>query len=182
MERSPSAWLAQRFVWYDLMTTDVPGAVRFYRDVIGWTVSDSGIPDSPPYTLFSASDGQIAAGGVGISQEATPAAHSPDGSGTSACRDLRSLGTRFNTGEARSIAAPRSSRASAVFPRAADPQGAVFILFEAKRGRGRCACDRRRRFHPDGTAAGAWRQLDRAVCRSAGSNFRHELDGQVNPR
>jgi predicted enzyme related to lactoylglutathione lyase len=31
-----------RFVWYELMTTDVPEATRFYGEVIGWSVRDSG--------------------------------------------------------------------------------------------------------------------------------------------
>ena len=35
-----------RVLWYELLTTDVKGAERFYTDVVGWTVSPfEGSPD-----------------------------------------------------------------------------------------------------------------------------------------
>jgi uncharacterized protein len=32
------------FVWHDLMTSDVSAAKKFYADVVGWSISDSGVP------------------------------------------------------------------------------------------------------------------------------------------
>ena len=33
-----------RFVWYELITSDVDAAAKFYGDVVGWTSQDSGTP------------------------------------------------------------------------------------------------------------------------------------------
>ena len=44
--------LLGRPVWYELMTTDMGAAEKFYKNVIGWTSAP--FPDSPdPYTAFS---------------------------------------------------------------------------------------------------------------------------------
>ena len=32
------------FFWYDLMTTDVDAAQKFYGDVVGWGAQESGNP------------------------------------------------------------------------------------------------------------------------------------------
>ena len=32
------------FIWYELLTSDADAAQRFYCDVVGWKVSDSGQP------------------------------------------------------------------------------------------------------------------------------------------
>jgi uncharacterized protein len=49
--------LQNPFVWYDLMTSDVEGAKRFYREVLGWTYG----LQPPDYTLCNV-DGIGAAG------------------------------------------------------------------------------------------------------------------------
>jgi predicted enzyme related to lactoylglutathione lyase len=42
-----------RFVWHDLMTSDVPAAVRFYTTLFGWTTKE--MKGGPvPYTMISA--------------------------------------------------------------------------------------------------------------------------------
>jgi len=41
-----------RFVWYELMTTDMPGARAFYTGVLGWGARDVSTPGMP-YTLFT---------------------------------------------------------------------------------------------------------------------------------
>jgi hypothetical protein len=46
------------FIWYELMTSDADGAQRFYADVIGWDVLDSGNTDMD-YRLFDAGDGRV---------------------------------------------------------------------------------------------------------------------------
>ena len=50
-----------RFVWYELITTDVAAARNFYADVIGWGAHDASTP-ALAYTLFTA--GEALAGGL----------------------------------------------------------------------------------------------------------------------
>jgi len=50
--------MASNFFWYDLMTTDVASASKFYSSVVGWITADSGMPGMN-YTIFST-------GGVGV--------------------------------------------------------------------------------------------------------------------
>jgi uncharacterized protein len=42
-----------RFVWYELLTTDMTAAKRFYANVVGWGAQDASTPDLT-YSLFSA--------------------------------------------------------------------------------------------------------------------------------
>src|SRR5712691_6716050 len=42
-----------RFVWYELMTTDVEAAKAFYAEVVGWATQDASMP-GVAYTLFTA--------------------------------------------------------------------------------------------------------------------------------
>jgi len=42
-----------RFVWYELMTTDMEAAKTFYADVLGWGTQDVSVPGMA-YTLFTA--------------------------------------------------------------------------------------------------------------------------------
>jgi uncharacterized protein len=50
-----------RPLWYELMTTDMKAAEKFYRDVVGWTSSP--FEESPqPYTMFGRPDGPPVAG------------------------------------------------------------------------------------------------------------------------
>src|SRR5690348_3910866 len=37
------------FFWYDVMTTDVEAAGRFYSEVVGWQMQ----PQGPDYTVFT---------------------------------------------------------------------------------------------------------------------------------
>ena len=34
--------MANAFFWYDVMTTDVAAARKFYTDVVGWETEDQG--------------------------------------------------------------------------------------------------------------------------------------------
>lgn len=44
-----------RFVWYELMTTDVASATEFYAYVVGWSTRDASMPGSD-YRLFTVDD------------------------------------------------------------------------------------------------------------------------------
>src|SRR5262245_53281761 len=47
-----------RFVWYELMTTDLAAAKKFYNKVVGWGTQDASMP-GVPYTLFAAGDASV---------------------------------------------------------------------------------------------------------------------------
>lgn len=48
-----------RFVWYELMTTDIAGARTFYDKVVGWGAQDAPAPNTG-YTLFTAEGAPVA--------------------------------------------------------------------------------------------------------------------------
>ena len=48
-----------KFCWYELMTTDVAAAERFYASVVGWSTRDSGM-EGMNYTLAYAGESQVA--------------------------------------------------------------------------------------------------------------------------
>ena len=51
--------MANPFFWYDVMTTDIPAAQKFYCDVVGWTAEDmSG--SGQPYVVFHAAGRGVA--------------------------------------------------------------------------------------------------------------------------
>jgi predicted enzyme related to lactoylglutathione lyase len=47
-----------RFVWYELITTDMPAAKAFYSKVVGWGAQDVSTPDLA-YTLFTAGRAEV---------------------------------------------------------------------------------------------------------------------------
>jgi hypothetical protein len=47
-----------RFVWYELLTTDVAAAAAFYGNVVGWDAKDMSIPGLV-YTVFAAGDAEV---------------------------------------------------------------------------------------------------------------------------
>ena len=48
-----------RFVWYELMTTNVETAKAFYADVVGWGAQRITLPGLA-YSLFTAGDSPVA--------------------------------------------------------------------------------------------------------------------------
>ena len=47
--------MADKFIWYELMTSDLDPALDFYRTVVGWTTSEAEQPDMR-YVIWNASD------------------------------------------------------------------------------------------------------------------------------
>ena len=47
-----------RFVWYELMTTDIEIAKAFYASVVGWGTRDASMPGSA-YSLFTIGDSPV---------------------------------------------------------------------------------------------------------------------------
>jgi len=57
-----------RFVWYELMTTDIKIAKAFYTSVVGWGTRDASMPSSA-YSLFTIGDSPVA-GLVNVPEDA----------------------------------------------------------------------------------------------------------------
>lgn len=115
-------------VWFDLMTTDVEGAKRFYGEVIGWkTTSWDEADPNMPYTMFTASGAPV--GGImplneGARQAGAPShwmAYTtvPDVDAT--VEKARSLGAKVH-------APPTDIPTVGRFAVLADPQGASFAI------------------------------------------------------
>lgn len=111
-----------RFVWYELLTTDVAGALAFYPEVVGWKPQALG-----DYTMFVGPSGPL--GGVAALPEMAKQAGVPaywqgniqvaDVDAT--CAKLAELGGKVLFAET----VPAVGRLAVVL----DPQGAVFALF-----------------------------------------------------
>lgn len=116
-----------QFVWYDVMTTDPGAAADFYGRVIGWTVTDSGMPGQT-YLLLSAGDTAI--GGImAIPPESAAAGVQPAWMGYVGVADVDSAAAALAAagGHVHRPAAdiPGVGRFAVV----SDPHGAGFIIF-----------------------------------------------------
>lgn len=130
--------MATRFIWYDLLTTDAPAAAAFYKNVLGFTTVDASSPGGD-YSLFQPTDhaglstGGPVAGLMGLQSAHLARGLRPVWLGHLGVQDidasvtkLRELGGSIRRGP---DAIPGIGR----FAVAADPQGAVFHLFEPNR-------------------------------------------------
>lgn len=124
-----------RFIWYDLLTTDAPAAATFYHSVLGFTAIDASSPGGA-YHLFQPTDhdgtptGGPVAGLMGLQSAHLAQGLRPVWLGHLGVRDiddavekLRTLGGTIRRG-------PDVIPGIGRFAVAADPQGAVFHLFE----------------------------------------------------
>jgi len=122
--------MAQRFMWYELLTTDPRAAERFYPAVVGWTVQKIGEgPDA--YAIYDAGRGGVAG--------MPPAAHVPAGPNwhgyvgvpdVDACAE-KVLASGGNV-HVHPHDLPGVGRAAMVD----DPQGVVFTLFKGNQPEG----------------------------------------------
>lgn len=56
------------FIWYELLTSDIAGAKRFYDAVVGWNIQDrSDFPND--YRMIGRSDGKFAGGAMQLTDE-----------------------------------------------------------------------------------------------------------------
>ncbi len=119
---------SSKFVWYELMTTDLAGAEKFYRDVIGWDAQDSGMPGMS-YTILSAGTTRI--GGMMALPEAAHAAGArPGWIGYVSVDDVDAKAAQLTKEGGRVCKEPADIPGVGRFAVVADPQGAVLSLFK----------------------------------------------------
>lgn len=113
-----------QFFWHELITTDPKAAEKFYRDVVGWTVQDSGVPGQV-YTLFQVGDRAVG-GMLAITPDMASHGARPAWLGYVSTDDVnQTAATVRQLGGAIHIA-PQEVPGVIRFTMAADPQGAVF--------------------------------------------------------
>ena len=64
-----------RFVWYELMTTDIDAAKAFYTKVVGWGTQDASMPGMA-YTLFTVGGASVS-GLMGLPEDARKIGEKP---------------------------------------------------------------------------------------------------------
>ena len=116
---------ASRFVWYELMTSDVRAAEAFYATVVGWEVDAS----DPQYTLLKIGDAQVA-GMMATPPEAKAMGVPPMWSGYVLVPDVEATEARIRQLGGQVIRPGSDIPEVGRFAVVADPQGATFQLFK----------------------------------------------------
>lgn len=117
-----------KFCWYELMTTDVPAAERFYSSVVGWSTRDSGVPGMN-YTLAYAGETQVA-GLMEIPAEAQ--GMPPAWVGYIFTDKIEQTAKDIAANGGKVMRAPDDIPGIGRFAVVADPHGAVFSLFSTQ--------------------------------------------------
>ena len=117
---------AGRFVWYDLMTTDVAAAKAFYGPIIGWTMLES--PLAAGYTVLHVGETPVA-GLMMLPPEVAQAGARPHWQGYIGVADVDAAAAKLAEAGGTVHHAPGDIPHVGRFAAVADPQGAHFILF-----------------------------------------------------
>jgi predicted enzyme related to lactoylglutathione lyase len=117
-----------RFVWYELITTDVAAAATFYAKVVGWSVWDASTPGRR-HLLFS--DGKTAVGGLSaLPDEALKTGVKPNWIGYVDVDDVDTAAARVKLLGGAVHVPPTTVADISRFSIVADPQTARFALFK----------------------------------------------------
>jgi uncharacterized protein len=120
--------MSGKFVWYELMTSDLAAAEDFYEHVVGWGARDADMPNLR-YTLFTA-DAVPVAGLMALSTEARAAGVRPAWLGYVSVGDVDADVARVGQAGGKVHHAPTDIPGVGRFAVLADPQGAAFALFK----------------------------------------------------
>ncbi|WP_438277419.1 VOC family protein [Nitrobacter sp.] len=125
---SSSSSSVGRFVWYELMTSDVEAAKAFYTKVVGWQAEDTAATGMT-YTLFKV--GEVhAAGLMALTEDARNRGVPPCWTGYVAVDDVDASSDQFKKHGGAVHVPPCDIPNTGRFAIVADPQGAVLALFK----------------------------------------------------
>jgi predicted enzyme related to lactoylglutathione lyase len=117
-----------RFVWYELMTTDMEAAKAFYAEVVGWGTQDASTPGMA-YTLFTAG-GTSVSGLMGLSEDARKSGLRPSWLGYVGVNDVDATAHRIKELGGAVDVPPTDIPNISRFSVAVDPQMATIALFK----------------------------------------------------
>lgn len=138
------------FIWYELLTTDMEGAARFYAEVFGWDAA----PDAPDshYWMFALGDAEPG-GLMELPSEARACGAEPVWLGYVGVDDVDATLAQAVERGAKVLMPPRDIEGFGRFALLEDPQGVSFYL-------GHGAMDERSRaFEPKRTGHCHWNEL-----------------------
>src|SRR5688572_18664523 len=125
-----------QFVWYDLMTTDVEGAKKFYQPLVGWSTKpfENSPPDNP-YTMWT-QGGSTIGGVTKLTNEQRAQGMPPSwmpsvevNNVDTSARQAESLGGKI-------VVPPMDVPDTGRYAVVQDPQGATIAIFTPKGGSG----------------------------------------------
>ena len=122
--------LTGKFFWYELMTSDPEGAIRFYGDVVGWTTKPFGDDlQGDSYHVISASAGEM--GGImAIPAELKDHGMRPWWGGYIGSGDVDADAKRLTEAGGSVKRAPEDIPGVGRFAVMGDPGGAIFMLLK----------------------------------------------------
>jgi predicted enzyme related to lactoylglutathione lyase len=120
--------LLGRFVWYELMTTDMEAAMAFYTKVMGWGAWDASVPGRP-YVLFSAGPAPVS-GMMDLAQDARKTGVKPSWIGYVGVDDVDATADRIRRLGGALHVPPTDVADTSRFAIFADPQTARLALFK----------------------------------------------------
>jgi predicted enzyme related to lactoylglutathione lyase len=117
-----------RFIWYDQMSNDLPGAEKFYASVVGWTIAPNTM-NAQRYSLLKA--GETMVGGLmPIPEEAAKMGVRPAWMGYIAVDDVKAYADKVKAAGGAIHRPPTEIPNVGTFAIAGDPSGAGFLLFK----------------------------------------------------
>ena len=117
-----------KFVWYDQMSNDLPGAEKFYSKVVGWTLAPNTM-NSQKYTLLKAGENMVG-GLMPIPEDAAKMGVRPAWMGYIAVDDVKKYADKVKAAGGAIHRPPTEIPNVGTFAVAADPSGAGFLLFK----------------------------------------------------
>lgn len=148
--------MADRFIWYELMTTDLDAALDFYTRVVGWTAADheGGTPGGMRYVILSAG-GRGVGGVMQLTGEMRAGGARPGWVGYVGVADADARAKEVEAAGGRILIGPDDIPNVGRFAMVADPGGAPFYLLTPRPQQGEPAGP------PDPQAPGlvSWHEL-----------------------
>jgi uncharacterized protein len=125
---TPQAITRGRFVWYDLITTDVPAATEFYKKVAGWGTQDFDMGGGGKYQMWTVGDVPIG-GVVQLTPEMGPPGTPPHWMSHVSVPDVDETVRQAESLGGKVLSPPTDIPTVGRYATIADPQGAAIAVY-----------------------------------------------------
>jgi uncharacterized protein len=128
MTNPPASSMLGKFIWYDQMSNDLPGAEKFYSKVVGWTIAPNTM-NAQRYSLLKTGD-EMVGGLMPIPEDAAKMGVRPAWMGYIAVDDVKAYADKVKASGGAIHRPPTEIPNVGTFAVASDPSGAGFLLFK----------------------------------------------------